>query len=139
MERVAAVDVAKASGKVCTRVPDDSRPGQRRTPGVGRERDHERDHRARRVTWRGEGIEKVTLESTSDYWRIWYYLLEAAGLKVQLVNAREVKNVPGRPKTDKLDAVWLAKLTERGMLRPSASCRRPRSAGCGTTPGCART
>jgi transposase len=38
---------------------------------------------------------------------------------VQLVNARDVKNVPGRPKTDRLDAVWLAKLTERGMLRPS--------------------
>jgi transposase len=38
---------------------------------------------------------------------------------VQLVNARQVKNVPGRPKTDKLDAVWLAELTERGMLRPS--------------------
>ena len=38
---------------------------------------------------------------------------------MQLVNARDVKNVPGRPKTDKLDAVWLAKLTERGMLRPS--------------------
>jgi transposase len=37
---------------------------------------------------------------------------------VQLVNAREVKNVPGRPKTD-LDAVWLAKLTQKGMLRPS--------------------
>ena len=56
---------------------------------------------------------------TSDYWRIWFYLLEAAGLSVQLVNARDVKNAPGRPKTDKLDAVWLAKLTERGMLRPS--------------------
>jgi transposase len=65
------------------------------------------------------GIEKVTIESTSDYWRIWYYLLEAAGLDVQLVNARDVKNVPGRPKTDKLDAVWLAKLTEKGLLRPS--------------------
>ncbi len=38
---------------------------------------------------------------------------------MQLVNARDVKNAPGRPKTDKLDAVWLAKLTERGMLRPS--------------------
>jgi transposase len=38
---------------------------------------------------------------------------------VQLVNAREVKNVPGRPKTDKLDSVWLAKLTEKGLLRPS--------------------
>ena len=33
---------------------------------------------------------------------------------MQLVNARDVKNVPGRPKTDKLDAVWLAKLTEQG-------------------------
>ena len=65
------------------------------------------------------GVEKVTVESTSDYWRIWYYLLEAAGLDVQLVNARDVKNVPGRPKTDKLDAVWLAKLTEKGLLRPS--------------------
>ena len=59
------------------------------------------------------------MESTSDYWRIWFYLLEAAGLSVQLVNARDVKNVPGRPKTDKLDAVWLAKLTEKGLLRPS--------------------
>ena len=38
---------------------------------------------------------------------------------MQLVNARDVKNAPGRPKTDKLDAVWQAKLTERGMLRPS--------------------
>src|ERR1700746_411596 len=46
-------------------------------------------------------------------------VLEAAGLRVQLVNARSVKNVPGRAKTDKKDAVWLAKLTERGMLRPS--------------------
>ena len=46
-------------------------------------------------------------------------VLEAAGLKVQLVNARAVKNVPGRAKTDKKDAVWLAKLTERGMLQPS--------------------
>ncbi len=64
-------------------------------------------------------VQRVTVESTSDYWRIWFYLLEAAGLDVQLVNAREVKNVPGRPKTDKLDAVWLAKLTEKGMLRPS--------------------
>jgi transposase len=65
-----------------------------------------------------EGIQKVTLESTSDYWRIWFYLLEAAGLDVQLVNSRDVRNVPGRPKSDKLDCVWQGKLTERGMLRP---------------------
>jgi transposase len=61
----------------------------------------------------------VTVESTSDYWRIWFYILEAHGLDVQLVNAREAKHAPGRPKTDKLDAVWLAKLTEKGLLRPS--------------------
>ena len=38
---------------------------------------------------------------------------------MQLVNARDIKNAPGRPKTDKLDSVWQAKMTERGMLRPS--------------------
>jgi transposase len=53
------------------------------------------------------------------YWRPFVYLLEARGLSVWLVNAHQVKNVPGRPKTDKLDSVWLAKLAERGMLRPS--------------------
>ena len=40
-------------------------------------------------------------------------------METWLVNAREVKHLPGRPKTDRLDAVWLAKLAERGMLRPS--------------------
>jgi transposase len=118
LERVAAVDVAKASGMVCTRVPHPSRPGRRLT------RAWEVDATTGAVLelagyLAGERIERVTLESTSDYWRIWFYLLEAAGLDVQLVNARDVKNAPGRPKTDKLDAVWLAKLTERGMLRPS--------------------
>jgi transposase len=56
----------------------------------------------------GERVERVVLEATSDYWRPFYYLLEARGVATWLVNAREVKNVPGRPKTDKLDAVWLA-------------------------------
>jgi transposase len=118
LERVCAIDVAKASGKVCTRVPHPSRPGARRT------RVWDVDATTNAILelgghLAGEGIEKVTLESTSDYWRIWFYLLEAAGLDVQLVNARDVKNAPGRPKTDKLDSVWQAKLTERGMLRPS--------------------
>jgi transposase len=116
--RVAAIDVAKASGMVCTRVPHASAQARRVTkvwevPATTNAIIELGAHLA------GLGIEKVTLESTSDYWRSWFYLLEAAGLSVQLVNAREVKNVPGRPKTDKLDAVWLAKLTERGMLRPS--------------------
>jgi transposase len=118
LERVCAIDVAKASGKVCTRVPHPSRPRARRT------RVWDVDATTNAILelgehLAGEGIEKVTLESTSDYWRIWFYLLEAAGLDVQLVNARDIKNAPGRPKTDKLDSVWQAKLTERGMLRPS--------------------
>jgi transposase len=68
---------------------------------------------------RCQGIEVVTIESTSDYWRIWHVILEDAGLTVQLVNARSVKNVPGRAETGKKDAAWLAKLTGRGMLQPS--------------------
>ena len=68
-----------------------------------------------------------------------FYVLEAAGLAVQLVNARDVKNVPGRPKTDKLDAVWLAKLTEKGLLRPSVRAARADTASCVTTPGCGST
>jgi transposase len=52
-------------------------------------------------------------------WRIWFFVLEACGLAVQLVNAAQAKNLPGRPKTDKLDAQWLARLAEMGLLRPS--------------------
>jgi transposase len=68
---------------------------------------------------RCEGIQRLVLESTSDYWRIWYYLAEAAGLEVWLVNARDVKHLPGRGKSDRLDCVWHCKLNERGMLRRS--------------------
>jgi transposase len=117
-QRVAAIDVAKSFGVVCTRVPGDEPGGRRRVlvwsvPALMGAVTELGDH------LRCEGIEVVTLESTGEYWRIWHVVLEAAGLKVQLVNARSVRNVPGRAKTDKKDAVWLAKLTERGMLQPS--------------------
>ena len=51
-------------------------------------------------------------------WRIFYYLLEALGLAVQLVSPAQARQLKGRPKTDKHDAMWLARLTEWGMLRP---------------------
>ena len=118
VERVAAIDVAKASGKVCTRVPQSSDPAKRLT------RVWDVSATTNAITaladqLAADGIERVVVESTSDYWRPFVYLLQARGLNTWLVKARDVKAVPGRPKTDKLDAVWLAKLNERGMLRPS--------------------
>ena len=71
------------------------------------------------------------MEATSDYWKPLFYLLEAHGFEPWLVNARDVKHLPGRPKTDKLDAVWLCKVAERQMLRPSF-VPPAGSAGCGT-------
>lgn len=115
LERAAAIDVAKASGKVCVRIPGAKRRITRvwdvaaTTGAIMALADELVDL----------CIERVVLEATSDYWRSFFYLLEARGLCVWLVNAKDVKNVPGRPKTDKLDAIWLAKLNERGMLRPS--------------------
>ena len=117
-EKVAAVDVAKAAGVVCVRGPHPSRPGARAST-VWTVPATMNAVTALAGQLVAGGVEKVTLESTSDYWRIWYYLLEAAGLGVQLVSASQAKNLPGRPKTDKLDAMWLARLTENGMLRPS--------------------
>jgi transposase len=118
VSRVAAVDVAKASGLVCTRVPREDVAGRfvtkvwpvdTTTNSILELADHLAVLR----------VATVVRESASDYWRPFFCLLESAGLKVELVNARDVKNAPGRPKTGKLDAVWLAKLASWGMLRPS--------------------
>jgi transposase len=65
------------------------------------------------------GVTRVVMEATSDYWKPVFYLLEAQGFDPWLVNARDVKHLPVRPKTDKLDSVWLCKVAERQMLRPS--------------------
>ena len=117
-DRVAAIDVAKDSGMVCTRTPHPSRPGARRST-VWTVKARMGAVRALGRQLARDGIEMVTLESTSDYWRIWFFVLETCGLAVQLVNASQAKNLPGLPKTDKLDAQWLARLTEMGLLRAS--------------------
>ncbi|MDQ2789150.1 MAG: hypothetical protein DLM60_24175 [Pseudonocardiales bacterium] len=84
------------------------------------------------VAWlSSEGVTQVTMEATGVYWKpVFHALCEAdQPVEVLLVNARHVKNVPGR-KSDALDAVWLAELTECGLLRGSFIPRRrsPRSA-----------
>ena len=100
-ERVAAVDVAKDSGMVCARTPHPSRPGARQST-VWTVKARMAAIRTLGRQLKADGIEMVTLEATSDYWRIWFFVLEAAGLAVQLVNAAQAKNLPGRPKTDPL-------------------------------------
>jgi transposase len=64
------------------------------------------------------GVTSVAMESTGVYWIPLYEILEARGLDVVLVNARHVKNVPGR-KTDVVDCQWLQELHSVGLLRGS--------------------
>ena len=106
-DRVAAIDVAKDSGMVCTRIPHPTRPGSRRAT-VWTVRARMGAVRTLGRQLRDDGIEIVTLESTSDYWRIWFFVLEACGLAVQLVNAAQAKSLPGRPKTDPLTELTAA-------------------------------
>src|SRR3954454_21927001 len=122
--RVAAVDVGKSELVCCVRVP---------AAGGGRSRLQEVSTHSTMTRSLAElanrlvdlRIERVVMEATSDYWRPVFYLLEAHGLEPWLVNARDVRHLPGRPKTDVLDAVWLCKVAERQMLRPSFVPPRP--------------
>ena len=118
VERVAALDIGKAELMCCVRVPHEGKPG-RRLQEVKPYSTMTRSllRMADRLT--ELGVTRVVMEATSDYWKPVYYLLEAHGFETWLVNARDVKHLPGRPKTDKLDSVWLCKVAERQMIRPS--------------------
>jgi transposase len=118
IERVAACDIGKAELVCCVRVPDEDRPGRRLQevqsyPTMTRALLGMADRLA------CLGVTRVVMEATSDYWKPVFYLLEAAGFETWLVNAKDVKHLPGRPKTDKLDCIWLCKVAERQMIRPS--------------------
>jgi transposase len=116
VERVGAIDVAKGELKVCIRVPG---------PAAGRRRQEVRTYAAttrailQLADWiREQGVTLVVMEATGDYWKPPFYLLEDE-VECWLLDAKQVKNLPGRPKTDREDAIWLAKVAERGMARPS--------------------
>jgi transposase len=124
--RVAALDIGKAELVCCVRVPHEGKPGRRlqevetystMTASLLAMSDH----------LRCLGVSRVVMEATSDYWKPVFYLLEAQGLDPWLVNAKDVKHLPGGPKTDKLDAVWLCKVAERGDDPPEfcAAARDP--------------
>ena len=117
-ERVAAIDVGKKIIAVAVRTPGE-RAGKRRQEV----RKYNTFHQTLidMVAWlSSESVTHVTMEATGIYWKpIFHALCQAeTQMEVLLVNAQHVKNVPGR-KSDALDAVWLAKLTECGLLRGS--------------------
>ena len=125
IERVAALDIGKAEVVCCVRLPA--------AAGTKRRVQEVTTHSTmtRSLTELANHlvllrVERVVMEATSDYWRPPFYLFEAHGLQPWLVNAKDVRHLPGRPKTDVLDAVWLCKVAERQMLRPSIRASRNR-------------
>jgi transposase len=114
--RCAGLDISKKDAKVCVRVAGAGRRKTVETVTTWGSMTNQvlalRDHLvAERVTC-------AVMEATGDYWKPFYYLLEDAGFEVMLVNARHVKNLPGR-KTDVSDATWLAQLGAHGLVRGS--------------------
>ena len=112
-ERVAGLDIGKATLTVCVRTPGPrGRRSETRTfPTTTRALAVMRD-------WLLEcGVTLAAMESTSTYWKPAFYCLEEV-LEVWLLNAAHMKAVPGR-KTDVKDAEWIAQLLEHGLLSPS--------------------
>jgi transposase len=127
IDRVAALDIGKAELVCCVRVPAPA-GGKRRLQDVST---HPTMTKAltelanQLVELR---VERVVMEATSSYWKPVFYLLEAHGLDPWLVNARDVKHLPGRPKP----MCW----TRCGCARwPSGRCCGPVSCHRGRSDG----
>lgn len=114
--RCAGMDIAKKDAKVCVRVAGAGR--RKTTETVSTWGSTTNQVLALREHLLVEQVSCVVMEATGDYWKPFYYLLEDAGFEVLLVNARQVKNLPGR-KTDVSDATWLAQLGAHGLVRGS--------------------
>jgi transposase len=112
-ERVAGIDIGKAMIMVTIRVPGQSGKRQQETREF---RTVRKDLLALADWLRCWQVAKAGMEATGDYWKPVYFLLEREGLDCVLYHASQVKALPGRPKTDKPDSVWLARITERGSL-----------------------
>jgi transposase len=129
-ERAAGIDIAKAGIEVTIRVPSDTAPGRRQQET--RSFATTRRQLLSLADWlRSWGVTRAGMEATGDYWKPVYFVLESQGLDCQLYHAGQVKALPGRPKTDRADSVWLARITERGSLPssfvPPAPIRRLRT------------
>ena len=116
-DRVCGIDIGKAEMHATIRVPSDKNPARRAS-----------ETRSFATTKRGVlaladwlrswQVPAVVMEATSTYWMGPFFRLEAEGLECVLADARQVKNLPGRPKRDPSDSSWLAQCFERGAVRP---------------------
>ena len=114
-DRVCGIDIGKAGLVATIRVPSDKDPARRAA-----------ETRSFATTKRGVlaladwlrcwQVSAVVMESTGDYWKGPFYRLEAEGFECVLADAKQVKNLPGRPKRDPSDSRWLAACFERGAV-----------------------
>jgi transposase len=114
IERCAGLDIAKKTVAVTVRTPGRGgrRQSQTRTFGTMTV-----ELLALRDWLVEQRVTTVGMESTGAYWKPVYYLLEDV-VECQLLNARHLRNVPGR-KTDVKDSAWIAQIVEHGLVQPS--------------------
>jgi len=116
-DRVCGIDIGKAEMYATIRVPSEKNPARRAS-----------ETRSFATTKRGVlaladwlrcwQVPAVVMEATSDYWKPVFYRLEAEGFECVLADAKQVRNLPGRPKRDPSDSAWLATCSERGAVTP---------------------
>jgi transposase len=114
-DRVCGIDIGKAGMVATIRVPSDKDPARRasETRSFGTTK---KEVLALADWLRCWQVPAVVMEATGDYWKGPFYRLEAEGFECVLADARQVKNLPGRPKRDPSDSRWLAACFERGAV-----------------------
>ncbi len=114
-DRVCGIDIGKAQLAATIRVPSDKDPARRaqETRSFGTTK---KEVLALADWLRCWQVPAVVMESTGDYWKGPFYRLEAEGFECVLADAKQVKNLPGRPKRDPSDSRWLAACFERGAV-----------------------
>jgi transposase len=114
-DRVCGIDIGKAGMVATIRVPSDGNPARRaqETRSFGTTK---KEALALADWLRSWQVPAVVMEATGDYWKGPFYRLEAEGFECVLADARQVKNLPGRPKRDPSDSRWLAACFERGTV-----------------------
>ena len=114
-DRVCGIDIGKAGLVATIRVPSDGDPARRmqETRSFGTTR---REVLALADWLRSWRVPAVVMEATGGYWKGPFYRLEAEGSECVLADAKQVKNLPGRPKRDPADSRWLTACFERGAV-----------------------